>query len=181
MSEDAGSNRGSDDDEADYVPRGILQKSRVRGWEGYDMELTRTCHEGGGKSRSAAVDKHQFYNNEVGVGYQARGVVRQKRAVDDAYKIFDMSKPAEEDLIDIRGGRKGVEDHIIDPSDERNKYAKQEKKKRKKEGGRPRRSERKGRKGRKEKKKNAGFNIDIYFSNPLFLEFRKELSRVLEA
>jgi len=58
------------------LPRGVL-RPKGRGWAGEELELERKVNEGEKKS-FAAVDKSQFYNMEVGVGYQARGVVRQK-------------------------------------------------------------------------------------------------------
>mmetsp|Transcript_6000 Transcript_6000/g.11151 ORF Transcript_6000/g.11151 Transcript_6000/m.11151 type:complete len:142 (+) Transcript_6000:278-703(+) len=63
-------------------PAAVMARNnkRRRGWQGEEMELE---HQQGDISRTnvaAAVDLSQFQNTEVGVGYQARHVVRQRTA-----------------------------------------------------------------------------------------------------
>ena len=73
------SNRSSSssDDEADrFIPKSN------RGWQGGDLELEhqRESFLEHKEKVSAAVDIGQFQNHEVGKGYQAKHVVRQKHA-----------------------------------------------------------------------------------------------------
>lgn len=78
------------DRRGDYLPRGVLK--RKRGWAGEEMELE---HQRQNQSTSdpVAVDLGQFQNNEVGRGYQAKHVIRQKTtsANDERLTIRDMS------------------------------------------------------------------------------------------
>lgn len=60
------------------------------------MELERTMQRGGAavtneKDVVTAVDLKQFHNNTVGVGYQAKHVVRQKGAPEKVEKVVDMA------------------------------------------------------------------------------------------
>ena len=45
-----------------------------------------------GKEKYQTVNLDQFRNDEVGVGFQARGVQRQKTGIGDKIKIIDMTK-----------------------------------------------------------------------------------------
>jgi hypothetical protein len=79
------------DDGGPEPPRGVTK--RRRGWEGEEMEMvhqTEAFREDKGKA-SAAVDISQFQNHEVGKGYQAKHVVRQKTGEAPSVKIKDMS------------------------------------------------------------------------------------------
>lgn len=67
-------NGGSTSDES--LPRGLVP-TRRRGWEGEALELERDDAPAGA-STHAAVDLQQFRNTEVGKGYQAKHVVRQR-------------------------------------------------------------------------------------------------------
>lgn len=83
-------NDGSDDGGPE-PPRGVMK--RRRGWEGEEMEMVHqkeAFREDKGKV-SAAVDISQFQNYEVGKGYQAKHVVRQKTGEAPSAKIKDMS------------------------------------------------------------------------------------------
>merc|ERR1712157_519519 len=53
---------------------------KSRGWEGGDLEIThqREYAKSSSQIDYAAVDMTQFHNTEVGKGYQAKHVVRQK-------------------------------------------------------------------------------------------------------
>ena len=61
----------------------------------HQRECLRDAHASGDvrKEKYQTVNLDQFRNNEVGYGYQARGVVRQRiGGTDSAMKIVDMSK-----------------------------------------------------------------------------------------
>ena len=76
---DGGSRSSSSDDEADrFIPKAN------RGWQGGDLELEhqRESFLEHKEKVSAAVDIGQFQNHEVGKGYQAKHVVRQRHASD---------------------------------------------------------------------------------------------------
>ena len=80
-----GGNSSSDD--GARLPGGLGRKNenkRQRGWQGSEMEMEHqreilNSKESGREiAKSAAVDISQFQNFEVGQGYQAKHVVRQK-------------------------------------------------------------------------------------------------------
>ena len=80
---------GSDHDGGPSIPAGVLRTSK-RGWAGEEIEMDHH-QRGTSKSGFAAVDIKQFQNTEVGTGYQARGVIRQKTAVaDQSAAVRDM-------------------------------------------------------------------------------------------
>jgi hypothetical protein len=92
-------NDDSDEGGPGEPPRGVTK--RRRGWEGEEMEMVHqreAFREDKGKA-SAAVDISQFQNHEVGKGYQAKHVVRQKTGEAPSVKTKDMS-----------GGNNGVAD-----------------------------------------------------------------------
>lgn len=66
--------------------------SRKRGWGGEELEMNHTREQlrQGTSSDYAAVDLKQFHNTIVGVGYQAKGVVRQKYQLHEAVQVHDM-------------------------------------------------------------------------------------------
>ena len=71
------------------LPKGVL-RPKGRGWAGEDLELNRE-YEDTKLSDHAAVNTSQFFNKEVGAGYQAKHVIRQNVGrVDDKIKILDM-------------------------------------------------------------------------------------------
>ena len=73
------------------LPQGVL-RPKGRGWAGEEMELNRSVNEQDSVIRQcAAVDKSEFYNTEVGSGYQAKHVVRQRQADGAKVEIIDMS------------------------------------------------------------------------------------------
>lgn len=79
-----------DDDDDDFAlpsSHPSRQQKKYRGWQGEDMEMdhqreTSSSITAGTMDKNAvtAVDLNQFRNTEVGKGYQARHVVRQKTA-----------------------------------------------------------------------------------------------------
>jgi hypothetical protein len=92
------SGNNSDDSTGPALPRGVL-KARA-GWKGDDMEMEHQremmTRETDKSSTSAAVDLEQFRNKEVGVGYQAKHVVRQRSGQTPKLKIHDMSRASNE-------------------------------------------------------------------------------------
>lgn len=58
-------------------------RTSKRGWAGEELEISHR-NEQKPKDDYAAVNIKQFQNTEVGAGYQARGVVRQKTAGGEA-------------------------------------------------------------------------------------------------
>jgi hypothetical protein len=89
----------SDDSAGPALPRGVL-KSRA-GWKGDDMEMQHQremmMRENDKGGTSVAVDLQQFRNEEVGVGYQAKHVIRQRSGQTPELKIRDMSRASNED------------------------------------------------------------------------------------
>ena len=61
------------------------------------------------KSTHAAVDLQQFRNDEVGKGYQAKHVVRQKGVPNKASGIVDMSQRKEESMETTQTARSNAE------------------------------------------------------------------------
>jgi hypothetical protein len=98
----SGNRSNSSDDSAGpeglRLPRGgVTAAKRRRGWEGEELELEReapTIANGG--DTHAAVDLNQFRNVQVGKGYQAKHVIRQRSGKADTTIIHDMTttKPA---------------------------------------------------------------------------------------
>lgn len=85
---------GSSSDDEPRLPPSVLNSER-RGWAGRDLELEHQrqslADNGEKKSQIAAVDLSQFRNEEVGKGYQAKHVVRQREAVLASSDMIDMS------------------------------------------------------------------------------------------
>lgn len=80
----------SDDDLGPSVPTGVL-RSRG-GWDDkFNLEIEHTKEKMNADNEAAAVDLSQFRNEEVGKGYKAKHVVRQKEARNNATKVVDMS------------------------------------------------------------------------------------------
>lgn len=91
MNDDVSSDGSSDAGPA--LPAGVL-KTRTA-WAGDQLEMDRTREQirrGADDKIHAAVDISQFQNKEVGSGYQARHVVRQKTGSGtDGVKVRDMT------------------------------------------------------------------------------------------
>uniref|UniRef100_A0A6U5FVP6 Uncharacterized protein n=1 Tax=Corethron hystrix TaxID=216773 RepID=A0A6U5FVP6_9STRA len=152
-----------------------------------------------------AVDTSQFRNVEVGVGYCARGVVRQPclrgSGHPEGYRVVDMTAVGAEEVGDAAGSKgheggtqsvvkemrgRGTLDGTEKKKDERGTSGGIEKKKegktlglKKKGKEEGQRSRKKQRNGRKEVRKTSTFAVEEYFSNPLFRKFRKEISLFL--
>src|SRR3569623_769458 len=72
----------SDDSSGPVIPHQSASRSR-KGWEGESLELQheREAHhynQSGTATSVVAVDLNQFRNTEVGKGYQAKHVIRQR-------------------------------------------------------------------------------------------------------
>ena len=67
--------------------RGVIPSRKNRGWEGEQMELAHARASESKKGSTTAVDLSQFRNEEVGKGYQAKFVVRQRQAEDDVNPV----------------------------------------------------------------------------------------------
>jgi hypothetical protein len=83
----------SDDEDTEgvgFLPVGVSRKRR--GWEGDHLELERSVEAFDGPSSHAAVDLEQFRNRQIGVGYQAKHVVRQRSAPDPSIAIRDTTQ-----------------------------------------------------------------------------------------
>lgn len=83
----------SDDEAGPALPRGVL-RPKSAGWSGEEMEMEHAAVTAKKSDMSSyvAIDKSQFFNTEVGSGYQARHVVRQKGAAQGNSAILDMTK-----------------------------------------------------------------------------------------
>ena len=68
------------------------------------------------KSTHAAVDLQQFRNDEVGKGYQAKHVVRQKGAPSKASGIVDMSQRKDESMEKMQTARSNNAESITKES-----------------------------------------------------------------
>jgi formylglycine-generating enzyme required for sulfatase activity len=98
---------GTSSDEEPRLPPNVLNSQR-RGWAGENLEIEHqreSLGDGGKKSQTAAVDLSQFRNEEVGKGYQAKHVVRQREAAAASAGVVDMSGGAFE-LKDDRREKK---------------------------------------------------------------------------
>jgi hypothetical protein len=116
-------NASSSDDEP-RLPPNVLNSQR-RGWEGESLEIEHQRESYGAgdkKSQTVAVDLSQFRNEEVGKGYQAKHVVRQREA-------NDLSAGA--GVVDMSGG--AFQSEKGDIISRRDKKSKKDKKKRKRD------------------------------------------------
>ncbi len=136
------------------------QQRKHRGWQGEDMEMdhqreTSSSMASGriDKNAATAVDLNQFRNTEVGKGYQARHVVRQKTASD----LSSGDQGTAKRMVEIR-----------DATRRRTKEADDEEQKRKK----PRLTA---------SSQNETLNKDKLLQNAGLRAFRKELESILSS
>mmetsp|Transcript_24585 Transcript_24585/g.51786 ORF Transcript_24585/g.51786 Transcript_24585/m.51786 type:complete len:161 (+) Transcript_24585:189-671(+) len=89
---------GDDNDDGDSgsygpaIPSGVL-RSRG-GWDGDNLEIDHQrerLRSGVNENEPATVDLSQFRNVEVGKGYQAKHVIRQRDTLSHSQKVIDMS------------------------------------------------------------------------------------------
>jgi ribosomal protein S2 len=111
------------------VPKGVL-KSRG-GWQGDELELERSAAEPD-KAVFAAVDLDQFRNTQVGKGYQAKHVVRQRTREQNKMEIINAALPTtltksktqeQKDYMDLE--RHSSENPANRRKKDDNKYAKE--------------------------------------------------------
>lgn len=156
MSNDDGSSASSSDH---AVPsRGVIPSRKNRGWDGEQMELAhaqRSAQES--KKGPAAVDLSQFRNEEVGKGYQAKFVVRQRTGQDDD-----------------QGSRMAVKDMTKSSKSEKKKSSRKDKRKRSSRG-----DEEDDDKKSKEEYEGAN-RLDKYLKSEGMRLFRKELEKFFE-
>ena len=76
------------------IPAGVL-RTQKRGWAGEDLELEHRRQQLQQPDKPAedhaAVDLKQFRNTEVGKGYQARHVIRQRSGQGEQMQVHDMT------------------------------------------------------------------------------------------
>lgn len=72
--------------------------SGIKGWAGEELEIEHRREQLRNNEFKShkTVDLGQFQNKEVGVGYQARGVIRQRAAHGPQMKIVDMTKKVDD-------------------------------------------------------------------------------------
>ena len=100
-----------DSDHSDYAmpARGVIPCGhKNRGWQGEQMELAHARDSESKKGVATAVDLSQFRNEEVGKGYQAKFVVRQRNAQDEgpAPSVKDMTRKRTEKKKSRKSKRK---------------------------------------------------------------------------
>lgn len=132
------------------------------------------------KKDSGSLLKSQFQNDEVGVGYQAKHVVRQKTLSSSDYaqqKITVINDKFDFDTNDDNDARRKSD-----------KEEEQKKSRRRKESSSPSSHKKKNKKKRKHKEsshdgktENAQHNdLDKYLSCEVLCEFRKDLERYVQ-
>ena len=171
-----------DDEDHDHLPAHMRNVStKKRGWAGDEMEMNHKIQQLSSSTATTAVDLKQFRNEEVGIGYQSKGVIRQRGIGDyheeKEYKIVDMSKKP---IMEKNQQSSSSEDEDESSIHSRNKH-----KKSKKESKRKRkRKDEKERKVHKEKKKeqheeNNNNVIDKYLQCEAIRIFRKEIEKIV--
>jgi hypothetical protein len=126
--EAAGSSESEDDSLAGRCI--AAAKAGASGWDGDDMELEhlketgRLLKDGRGLSSQdqsqsasayAAVDLSKFRNTEVGQGYQAKHVIRQKTTGATADIVRDNSTSGKESGVDNRPSQPPYNERVNDP------------------------------------------------------------------
>lgn len=84
----------SSDNDIGNIPKGVLKRGGWTDTNNLELEHKREkIREGEGdkKQSAVAVDLNQFRNEEVGKGYQAKGVVRQRGSTNETSRVVDMS------------------------------------------------------------------------------------------
>jgi hypothetical protein len=85
-------NRYSEDESDDKLDCQLksVERSSKRSWDGYHLEYERE-RTFNNTSSHVAVDLEQFRNQQIGVGYQAKHVVRQRSAPASSIATHDMT------------------------------------------------------------------------------------------
>lgn len=178
------------DDEHSY-PVVSQNSSRIRGWAGEEMELAHQREkikeqqessrrvngvnelEETGEEQYSTVNLEQFRNRKVGVGYQARGVMRQKSglASTGSMKIVDMTKKRHRNDIGMESTSSVVS------SSERKSHKKKHKHNR--NSSRKKTRTRDQSSSSKEADSIGDENIQKYLQCKGIIDFRKELHKIL--
>jgi len=148
------------------LPRGVL-KTRA-GWAGEELEREHSATTKGTAGAVAAVDLSQFRNTEVGKGYQARHVIRQRTAADggESSQKKDMAQPEPASLKEDNNNKK--------------KKIKKRQKKEEKDGEEvDEDANRLSSRDRKKTKKGA--KVSKYLESQGIREFRKELESIVSS
>lgn len=90
------------------IPSGVLRTSK-KGWAGEELEIEHRNQHADDEDDYAAVNIKQFQNTQVGVGYQARGVIRQKTASETQQDVRDMSASKTQSQV----GKKQPETKVV--------------------------------------------------------------------
>eukprot|EP00554_Chaetoceros_debilis_P006014 CAMPEP_0194073200 /NCGR_PEP_ID=MMETSP0149-20130528/711_1 /TAXON_ID=122233 /ORGANISM="Chaetoceros debilis, Strain MM31A-1" /LENGTH=144 /DNA_ID=CAMNT_0038753179 /DNA_START=294 /DNA_END=728 /DNA_ORIENTATION=+ len=132
----------------------------------------------GGDEQYSTVNLEQFRNREVGVGYQARGVMRQKTglASTGSMKIVDMTKKRHRDEKSI-DSTSSVESSGERKSSHKKKKKKKHKHKRSTSSKRTRTRDQSP--SPKESNSTGDENIQKYLQCKGIINFRKELHKIL--
>ena len=139
-----------------YVP------SKRRGWQGEELEMNHKREQNPSSLNSyAAVDITQFQNTEVGKGYQASHVVRQKSNITLSRSTTNRASSiiSQENNQNRNGG-------AHESSLETDKSEKKSKKKRRKDDS-------------KKHDKDISSDTNEYLKCSALREFRKEIERIL--
>lgn len=87
-------NRDDDNDGNVLSPASVPYSNKRRGWDGNHMELQREQPTAENLASHVAVNLEQFRNEKIGVGYQAKHVIRQRSVPDTSVVINNMTKDA---------------------------------------------------------------------------------------
>lgn len=141
------------------IPAGVL-RTQKRGWQGEDLEMNhhreqQKLAEGNSHHKEhAAVDLEQFRNTEVGKGYQARHVIRQRSG-----------QPAQD--VSIRDMTKeGAKHNKDEKKKKRHKTEKRERSKRDQESS---------------KKESDAEKLESYLRCTGLRNFRREIEKILSS
>jgi hypothetical protein len=149
--------------------------SRKRGWAGDEMEMKHRMQQlsstDSNQLAATAVDLSQFRNVEVGKGYQAKGVVRQRTfetsGMEQKLKVIDMSKKAvSSDNDNINGDETNGKNNKQSSSGKRSSHDKRK----------SRKQQRKREKDRDVYCQEEGINK--YLRNENLRKFRKEIEKI---
>lgn len=83
----------NDDDDGNFLPSVPMTNSyssKRRGWDGDHLELNRE-QPSENLASHVAVNLGQFRNEQIGVGYQAKHVIRQRYVPDTSVAVHDMT------------------------------------------------------------------------------------------
>ena len=89
----SGSFENGDHDDGNLLPSvPVAYSTKRRGWDGDHLELSREQPSVEDLASHTAVNLGQFRNEQIGIGYQAKHVVRQRSVPDTLVDINDMTQ-----------------------------------------------------------------------------------------